>query len=193
MGRGSVRRRGSRQADNRPGTSRFVGHVAAYHSLRLPKYAGKLALRAPRGLWKVIGGLFRWLLDLEGEAVRQATVRSEDSEAYLKAVSAAGSASAVAGIVAEFVLGALAVAAGILGGRSAMVAVGAADGRGRRTRPGRCAGRPLRSRPTLASKLREPLLPQLPDLRRQHQRRPESHKQWTVQPDLQLLHSDSFP
>ncbi|GAA3298262.1 cell division protein FtsK [Dactylosporangium vinaceum] len=62
----------------------YSAHVAAYHAVRLPKYAGKLALRAPSGLLKSLGGYVRWLFDLEGEAVRQATVRTEDAEAYLK-------------------------------------------------------------------------------------------------------------
>ena len=61
-----------------------VGHVSAYHATRLPKYAGKLAVRAPRGAGRVVAGYFRWLFDWEGEPVRQATARREDPEQYLK-------------------------------------------------------------------------------------------------------------
>ncbi|WP_433215702.1 cell division protein FtsK [Dactylosporangium sp. CS-047395] len=61
----------------------YTGHVAAYHALRLPKYAGKLALRSPVGLGRTAGGALRWLFDLEGEPVRQATVRTENAEQYL--------------------------------------------------------------------------------------------------------------
>lgn len=61
-----------------------TGHVAAYHLLRTPLYAGRLAFRAPAGLWRIIADGVRWLLDLEGEPVRQATVRREDAEDYLK-------------------------------------------------------------------------------------------------------------
>ncbi|GGM43948.1 cell division protein FtsK [Dactylosporangium sucinum] len=61
----------------------YAGHVTAYHALRLPKYAGKLALRAPVGLVRSAGRAFRWLFDLEGEPVRQATVRNENAEQYL--------------------------------------------------------------------------------------------------------------
>ncbi|GAA2603030.1 FtsK/SpoIIIE domain-containing protein [Dactylosporangium fulvum] len=61
----------------------YAAHVTAYHALRLPKYAGKLALRAPVGLFRTLGGAFRWLFDLEAEPVRQATVRTENAEQYL--------------------------------------------------------------------------------------------------------------
>ncbi|GAA1546799.1 FtsK/SpoIIIE domain-containing protein [Dactylosporangium maewongense] len=92
----------------------YVGHVAAYHALRLPKYALKLVFRAPVGLVKAIGGFFRWLFDLEGEAVRQATVRTEDAEAYLKLSRQRDRRVRWRGIVAVFVLLALLIGAGAL-------------------------------------------------------------------------------
>ncbi|MEO3744934.1 cell division protein FtsK [Plantactinospora sp. B5E13] len=61
-----------------------AGHVTAYHLLRLPLYAVRLAFRAPVGVWRVLSGGIRWLFDLEGEQVRQATVRRENAEEYLK-------------------------------------------------------------------------------------------------------------
>ncbi len=54
----------------------FGLHSIAYHGLRTPKYAAKLALRTPRGFSRVCGGYNRWLWDLEGEPVRQAVVRA---------------------------------------------------------------------------------------------------------------------
>src|SRR6266542_2328725 len=60
----------------------LAGHYGAYHATRSPKYAGRLLLRAPRGAGRVLRGLVRWLLDLEGEPVRAAVVRREDAEAY---------------------------------------------------------------------------------------------------------------
>jgi S-DNA-T family DNA segregation ATPase FtsK/SpoIIIE len=57
-------------------------HYGAYHATRSPKYAGRLAARAPLGAARVAAGWLRWLFDLEGEPVRQATVRAEDAEAY---------------------------------------------------------------------------------------------------------------
>ena len=62
----------------------FAAHTSAYHLTRTPTYAGRLAARAPRGTARLLGGWLRWLLDLEGEPVRQATVRAQDAEAYLK-------------------------------------------------------------------------------------------------------------
>ncbi|WP_345653731.1 cell division protein FtsK [Streptomyces tremellae] len=59
------------------------GHVAAYHSVRTPYYAGRLALQAPRGAAKFVGGTLRWAADREGEAVRLAAVRREDAGEYL--------------------------------------------------------------------------------------------------------------
>src|SRR6266487_5848598 len=59
----------------------FAAHSGAYHLTRAPKYAGRLAFRAPRGGLRVAAGWLRWLFDLEGEPVRQATVNSQDPEA----------------------------------------------------------------------------------------------------------------
>ena len=59
-------------------------HVCLYHLVRVPKYAAKLAIRAPRGLTRTVSGLTRWAWDLEGVPVRMATVLRADPEAYLK-------------------------------------------------------------------------------------------------------------
>jgi DNA segregation ATPase FtsK/SpoIIIE, S-DNA-T family len=54
----------------------FAAHASAYHLTRGPVYAGRLAARAPRGAARLLAGWLRWLLDLEAEPVRQATVRA---------------------------------------------------------------------------------------------------------------------
>ena len=59
-------------------------HTGAYHTARLPKYAGRLAVRAPRGAVRVIAGTARWTSDAEGAPVRLATVQRADAETYLK-------------------------------------------------------------------------------------------------------------
>ncbi|HEY3683556.1 MAG TPA: cell division protein FtsK [Streptosporangiaceae bacterium] len=59
-------------------------HVAGYHGSRVPLYAARMAARAPRGLFRTVGGFVRWTFDLEGEPVRLAAVRKADPEAYLK-------------------------------------------------------------------------------------------------------------
>jgi DNA segregation ATPase FtsK/SpoIIIE, S-DNA-T family len=68
--------------------ARFVaahaGHVSAYHATRTPKYAAKVAFRAPRGAARVIRHLHRWTFDLEGHPVRVAAVLRADPEHYMK-------------------------------------------------------------------------------------------------------------
>jgi DNA segregation ATPase FtsK/SpoIIIE, S-DNA-T family len=61
-----------------------VAHTSTYHAVRLPKYAGRVVLRAPRGGLRLVGGLARWASDAEGGPVRLAAVRREDAELYLK-------------------------------------------------------------------------------------------------------------
>ncbi|MEV4581856.1 cell division protein FtsK [Nonomuraea jabiensis] len=69
-------------------TLRWVGlhyaHVSGYQLARTPLYAGRLALRAPRGFVRLVGGMVRWTFDLEGEPVRVAAVQKADPENYLK-------------------------------------------------------------------------------------------------------------
>jgi S-DNA-T family DNA segregation ATPase FtsK/SpoIIIE len=59
-------------------------HVSAYHLVRVPKYAARLAVRTPRGAARLTGGTVRWTWDLEGHPVRMAAVIKADPEAYLK-------------------------------------------------------------------------------------------------------------
>jgi S-DNA-T family DNA segregation ATPase FtsK/SpoIIIE len=59
-------------------------HLVAYHGLRSPYYAGRLALQSPRGAARFVGGSLRWMADREGEPVRLAAVRREDAGEYLK-------------------------------------------------------------------------------------------------------------
>ncbi|SHK56666.1 cell division protein FtsK [Actinacidiphila paucisporea] len=66
------------------GVTAYAGHVSAYHLARAPWYALRLALRAPRGAARFVGGVLRWLVDAEGEPLRQAAATREDIEEYLK-------------------------------------------------------------------------------------------------------------
>jgi DNA segregation ATPase FtsK/SpoIIIE, S-DNA-T family len=61
-----------------------LSHSGLYHLTRTPKYAGRLAWRAPRGAGKAISGYGRWLFDLQGEQLRQATADQNNAELYLK-------------------------------------------------------------------------------------------------------------
>ncbi|MEV7089449.1 cell division protein FtsK [Streptomyces sp. NPDC093085] len=60
------------------------GHLAGYHAIRTPYYAGRLALQSPVGAARFVGGSMRWVADREGEPVRLAAVRREDAAEYLK-------------------------------------------------------------------------------------------------------------
>ncbi|MEW9527292.1 cell division protein FtsK [Microbispora sp. NPDC049125] len=64
--------------------ARHSAYVAGFQLTRAPLYAGRLAVRSPRGFARVAGGFVKWVFDLEGEPVRLATVRKADPEAYLK-------------------------------------------------------------------------------------------------------------
>lgn len=59
-------------------------HTAGYHAARTPKYAGRLAFRAPVGGVRLLRRAVRWVADAEGVPVRAAAVRREDAEQYLK-------------------------------------------------------------------------------------------------------------
>ncbi|WP_030648437.1 MULTISPECIES: cell division protein FtsK [Streptomyces] len=64
--------------------ARHYAHSVGYHALRTPVYAARLALQAPSGAAKFVGGTMRWVADREGEPVRLAAVRREDAAEYLK-------------------------------------------------------------------------------------------------------------
>ncbi|WBB81288.1 FtsK/SpoIIIE domain-containing protein [Micromonospora sp. WMMD882] len=59
-------------------------HTSGYHLVRVPKYLGKLAWRAPVGAGRLLTAAARWLFDWEGESLRQATARRDAAEDYLK-------------------------------------------------------------------------------------------------------------
>jgi S-DNA-T family DNA segregation ATPase FtsK/SpoIIIE len=59
------------------------GHTAAYHAIRTPKYAARLASLSPAGAARCIAGTWRWVTDAEGSPVRSAAVRREDAGEYM--------------------------------------------------------------------------------------------------------------
>ncbi|WP_061298729.1 cell division protein FtsK [Herbidospora cretacea] len=77
-----------RSGPERTATIKWVAahytYVAGYHVTRSPKYAGRLAMRAPVGLARVVNSSLSWTFDLEGRPVRLDAVRRADAEAYLK-------------------------------------------------------------------------------------------------------------
>ena len=65
-------------------TAGHIGHTVAYHAVRVPTYAGRLSVRAPRGAVKVVTGLGAWCADAEAMPLRVAAVASTDADAYMK-------------------------------------------------------------------------------------------------------------
>ncbi|MGJ5832808.1 hypothetical protein [Streptomyces ossamyceticus] len=62
-----------------------VWHTIAFHAVRVPfLYMPKLIWRSPNGLVNTLGRIGRWAVDAEGEPLRQAEARRENSELYLK-------------------------------------------------------------------------------------------------------------
>lgn len=60
-------------------------HTIAFHAVRVPfLYVPKLIWRSPRGLANTLSQVGRWSVDAEGEPLRQAEARRENSEVYLK-------------------------------------------------------------------------------------------------------------
>ncbi|WTU05193.1 cell division protein FtsK [Kitasatospora sp. NBC_00070] len=65
-------------------TATLVGHTVAYHAIRTPLYAARLAGRSPRGTARLGRFLGRWASDAEGQPLRAAAARREDAELYLR-------------------------------------------------------------------------------------------------------------
>jgi S-DNA-T family DNA segregation ATPase FtsK/SpoIIIE len=61
-----------------------IGHSLAYHAVRVPLYAARLALRSPRGLARVVTGLAAWMADAEAMPLRMEAVARKDADAYMR-------------------------------------------------------------------------------------------------------------
>ena len=61
-----------------------LAHTSAYHAVRAPKYAARLAVRSPRGLVRGAGIVHRWAADREALPLRLDAVSRNDPETYVK-------------------------------------------------------------------------------------------------------------
>jgi S-DNA-T family DNA segregation ATPase FtsK/SpoIIIE len=62
-----------------------VGHTAAYHAVRTPKYAAKTAWYAPQGLWRILTRLLLWARAEEGNyQLRQMAALRNDPDTWMK-------------------------------------------------------------------------------------------------------------
>ncbi|WP_309116740.1 FtsK/SpoIIIE domain-containing protein [Saccharothrix sp.] len=64
--------------------ARHYAHTAAYHVVRSPLYALRLAVRSPQGAWALMAATGRWVSDAEGRPVRRAVAESGNADHYLK-------------------------------------------------------------------------------------------------------------
>lgn len=62
---------------------RYGRGLAAYRLSRSPWYAAKLIYRSPRGAWRALVLLVRWVFDLEASSVRGDAIRRADVGEYL--------------------------------------------------------------------------------------------------------------
>ncbi|MFE0383688.1 cell division protein FtsK [Streptomyces bungoensis] len=61
-----------------------VGYAALFHGVRIPVYAGRLALMSPRGACRFVAATNRWVWDREAAPLREFAVRTEDVEEYMR-------------------------------------------------------------------------------------------------------------
>ncbi|MEV3875034.1 cell division protein FtsK [Streptomyces sp. NPDC049906] len=65
-------------------TAAHLGYAALYHGVRVPVYAGRLALMSPRGACRFVATTNRWVWDREAAPLRAFAVRAEDAEEYMR-------------------------------------------------------------------------------------------------------------
>jgi S-DNA-T family DNA segregation ATPase FtsK/SpoIIIE len=101
----------------------YAAYIAAFQAVRVPTlYLGRLALRSPRGAWRIAAATFTWMLDLEGHPVRRAARDQADAGQYLRLqrhrdarVKVRGTATAIVVVPLVGIVAVLAVAAGPIG------------------------------------------------------------------------------
>lgn len=85
---------------------RWTGHAAAFHAVRVPKYAVRAATYMPRGTTRALARWFRWILDWDAHGLRLDLIQKREAHAYHTAARhrddrvknrAIGSVAAVAG------------------------------------------------------------------------------------------------
>ncbi|MGW4850878.1 cell division protein FtsK [Streptomyces sp. NPDC004288] len=65
-------------------TTANAGYAALYHGVRVPVYAGRLAMMSPRGACRFVASTNRWVWDREAAPLRDHAVRKEDVEEYMR-------------------------------------------------------------------------------------------------------------
>ncbi|MGH9209868.1 MAG: cell division protein FtsK [Acidimicrobiales bacterium] len=129
---------------------RDKAHFGAFHVLRSPVYVCRAVAWTPRGLGRVVVGLWRWCSDAEGHELRWSAVEHQDVAGYLHLSRQRNDRVRIRGSVTA-VLAVAMLAVGVVGwmdpgGRALVVAVMVAVGGWF----GRPADRPLFDHPVVA-------------------------------------------
>ncbi|MER7730775.1 cell division protein FtsK [Streptomyces erythrochromogenes] len=61
-----------------------LGYATLFHGVRMPVYAGRLALMSPRGACRFLVSANRWVWDREAAPLRDFAVRTEDVDEYMR-------------------------------------------------------------------------------------------------------------
>ncbi|MFJ6373242.1 cell division protein FtsK [Streptomyces virginiae] len=61
-----------------------LGYATLFHGVRMPVYAGRLALMSPRGACRFAVSTNRWVWDREAAPLRDFAVRTEDVDEYMR-------------------------------------------------------------------------------------------------------------
>ncbi|MEW1798664.1 cell division protein FtsK [Streptomyces virginiae] len=61
-----------------------LGYATLFHGVRMPVYAGRLALMSPRGACRFLASTNRWVWDREAAPLRDFAVRTEDVDEYMR-------------------------------------------------------------------------------------------------------------
>ncbi|MQA16951.1 MAG: cell division protein FtsK [Pseudonocardiaceae bacterium] len=61
-----------------------AAYTTKYHAVRVPKYAGRLLARSPRGAARVVRRTGGWVFDADARPLRAEAVRKNDAEEYIR-------------------------------------------------------------------------------------------------------------
>lgn len=71
-------------ADVAKWTAGYYAHLAAFHTVRLPQYWWRLAMRSPIGLARIVAAVAGWVIEADLRETRRGLVKAADPNAYLR-------------------------------------------------------------------------------------------------------------
>lgn len=64
----------------------YGAHCTAFHAVRTPLYSGRLLLRSPIGVGRLVAGSARWIVDADGQDTWRVMTAQADAAVYLRLV-----------------------------------------------------------------------------------------------------------